>query len=487
MASSFGKYKLVAKKGEGTFSEVIKAQSMRSGQYVAIKCMKTTFESLEQVNSLREIQALRRLNPHPNIIELLDVLFDRSSGRLALVFELCDMNIYELIRGRKKYLANDLIKVYMYQLVKAIAYMHRQNIFHRDIKPENVLVMGERLKLADFGSCRGIYSKPPFTEYISTRWYRAPESLLTNGYYDYKMDLWGVGCVMFEIISLFPLFPGTNELDQIEKVHTIMGTPAKEVMSKFKRHSSHIKNFNFPHHSGTGIHRLIPHASKDCVALIGKLLVYDPDGRITASQALRHPYFYEFREKIAAEAREKAASTLSPSSKYDRLKLNKMHSIYNKRYGGKSHDAKSHSELERHGNTLPGMKDRSKEKKSEKRAARHKAKSYHEGAEKRTLPLILHNTLGKSKQVSDRIRNPSLGPSPSYHRHSDHNHHHNNGYHHHYQHRHRNNHRHNHHQNLPKFPKFTSPISLSKNAKKKRKSKAKLASILMSIHKGKGR
>lgn len=78
---------------------------------------------------------------------------------------------------------------------------------------ENILLIGETVKLADFGSCRGIYSKAPFTEYISTRWYRAPECLLTDGYYGYKMDIWGVGCVFFEMLSLFPLFPGNNELD----------------------------------------------------------------------------------------------------------------------------------------------------------------------------------------------------------------------------------------------------------------------------------
>lgn len=97
---------------------------------------------------------------------------------------------------------------------------------------------------------KGIYTKPPYTEYISTRWYRAPECLLTNGFYDSKMDIWGIGCVFFEVVSLFPLFPGTNELDQIQKVHSILGTPSPKILASFKKHSSHISNFNFPYKEG---------------------------------------------------------------------------------------------------------------------------------------------------------------------------------------------------------------------------------------------
>ena len=205
--ASFLLFRLVSKKGEGTFSEVLKAQNLKNGKYMAIKCMKNHFDSLEQVNNLREIQALRRLSPNPGIITLYEVLYDQPTGRLALVFELMDMNIYELIRGRRHYLPEQHVKKYMYQLVKSMDHMHRNGIFHRDVKPENILISSDVLKLADFGSCRGIYSKQPYTEYISTRWYRAPECLLTDGYYGYKMDMWGVGCVMFEIIALYPLFP----------------------------------------------------------------------------------------------------------------------------------------------------------------------------------------------------------------------------------------------------------------------------------------
>ncbi|XP_069853649.1 MAPK/MAK/MRK overlapping kinase isoform X4 [Dipodomys merriami] len=233
--SSNPDYKAIGKIGEGTFSEVMKMQSLRDGNYYACKQMKQHFDSIDQVNSLREIQALRRLNPHPNILTLYEVVFDRKSGSLALICELMDMNIYELIRGRRHPLSERRIMHYMYQLCKSLDHMHRNGIFHRDVKPENILIKQDVLKLGDFGSCRSVYSKQPYTEYISTRWYRAPECLLTDGFYTYKMDLWSAGCVFYEIASLQPLFPGDNELDQISKIHDVIGTPAQRTLTKFKQ------------------------------------------------------------------------------------------------------------------------------------------------------------------------------------------------------------------------------------------------------------
>lgn len=287
------KYKLLSKKGEGTFSEVLKSQSIKTGRYVAIKCMKNRFESIDQVNNLREIQALRRLQGHANIITLHEVLYDEPTGRLALVFELMDMNLYELIRGRRHYVAEEKIRTFMRSLLRALDHMHRNGIFHRDVKPENLLLQEDTLKLADLGSCRGIYSRPPYTEYISTRWYRAPECLLTDGFYSYKMDLFAAGCVWFEVMALFPLFPGQNEMDQLQKIHGILGTPNEQILTKFKLNS----DVAFPDKKGTGIDHLIPHASLDVLSVLKKLLRYDPEERITARHGLLSPYFEETPER----------------------------------------------------------------------------------------------------------------------------------------------------------------------------------------------
>uniref|UniRef100_A0A2K6TSY6 MOK protein kinase n=1 Tax=Saimiri boliviensis boliviensis TaxID=39432 RepID=A0A2K6TSY6_SAIBB len=275
-------YKAIGKIGEGTFSEVMKMQSLRDGNCYACKQMKQRFES------------------------------DRKSGSLALICELMDMNIYELIRGRRYPLSEKKIMHYMYQLCKSLDHIHRNGIFHRDVKPENILIKQDVLKLADFGSCRSVYSKQPYTEYISTRWYRAPECLLTDGFYTYKMDLWSAGCVFYEIASLQPLFPGANELDQISKIHDVIGTPAQKTLTKFKQ--SRAMNFDFPFKKGSGIPLLTTNLSPQCLSLLHAMVAYDPDERIAAHQALQHPYFQEQRktEKRALGSHRKVCFSEHP-------------------------------------------------------------------------------------------------------------------------------------------------------------------------------
>ncbi|XP_028293432.1 MAPK/MAK/MRK overlapping kinase isoform X2 [Gouania willdenowi] len=302
-------YKTIKKIGEGTFSEVVKTQSLTDGKFYACKTMKQTINSVEQANNLREVQAMKRLSPHANIVQLHELIFDKETGTVSLICELMEMNIYEFIQGRQTPLPDSTVKQYMYQLCKSLQHLHSCGIFHRDVKPENILIKQNVLKLADFGSCRSVYSKPPHTEYISTRWYRAPECLLTDGYYSLKMDIWSAGCVFFEIMSLNPLFPGVNELDQISKIHDVLGTPDQSLLLKFKQ--SRAMHFNFPPRKGNGISRLIPHCSAPALSLLYQMLAYDPDERISAETALRHTFFREIRmAEKKAESLPRVSRTL---------------------------------------------------------------------------------------------------------------------------------------------------------------------------------
>ena len=214
-----------------------------------------------------------------------------------------EKNLYEAIEGRKKYLPEKKAKFWIYQTLKALEFMHKNGIFHRDIKPENILLLKNKVKLADLGSCKGMYSKPPFTEYISTRWYRSPECLLTDGYYNYKMDIWGLGCVFYEILTLEPLFPGDDEIDQVNKINYIMGSPSEELFEKFVKNSAHRSEFNFEYQKGVGIYKYLSHVSRDIVDLINKMLIYDPDLRPTARECLNHDCFKEFVEQDLKKAK----------------------------------------------------------------------------------------------------------------------------------------------------------------------------------------
>lgn len=224
------------------------------------------------------------------------MISDQKHGVLALNFELMDCNLYELISRKGMVISEAKAKHYFFQIMKGVEYMHSKGIFHRDIKPENILIKDQTIKLADFGSCRGIHSKQPYTEYIATRWYRSPECLLCDGIYTYKMDIWGSGCVLFEILTKSPLFPGSNELDQLHRIHAILGTPSQKVLKKMIGSRSSGQEYNFPPSKGTGLLCLLPKFSEECRKLLDDLLTYDPDSRITAREALESTFFKEYND-----------------------------------------------------------------------------------------------------------------------------------------------------------------------------------------------
>ncbi|KAM4706386.1 serine/threonine-protein kinase MAK [Rhinophrynus dorsalis] len=283
------RYTTMKQLGDGTYGSVIMGKSNESGELVAIKRMKKKFYSWEECMNLREVKSLKKLN-HANVVKLKEVI--RENDQLYFVFEYMKENLYQLMKEREhKMFTENEIRNIMFQVLSGLAFVHKHGFFHRDMKPENLLCMGpELVKIADFGLVRELRSQPPYTDYVSTRWYRAPEVLLRSSVYSSPIDIWAVGSIMAELYTLRPLFPGTSEVDEIFKICQVLGTPKKNDWPEGYQLASSM-NFRFPQCVPINLKTLIPNASEDALTLMRDMLQWDPKKRPTASQALRYPYF----------------------------------------------------------------------------------------------------------------------------------------------------------------------------------------------------
>ncbi|XP_003375464.1 serine/threonine-protein kinase MAK, partial [Trichinella spiralis] len=184
------------------------------------------------------------------------------------------------------------------QILNGLAYIHKHGFFHRDMKPENVLCIGpELVKIADFGLAREVRSMPPYTDYVSTRWYRAPEVLLRCRNYSSPIDLWAVGCIMAELFLLRPLFPGSSEIDEIFKICAIIGTPSREEWPEGYQLAS-MMNFRFPQCVPIPLETIIINAKSSAIVLLKQLLFWNPQRRPTAVQALKSQYFASVERNV---------------------------------------------------------------------------------------------------------------------------------------------------------------------------------------------
>ncbi|XP_001652249.2 MAPK/MAK/MRK overlapping kinase [Aedes aegypti] len=289
-------YKVLDKIGEGSFSEVYRIKHKRTGFFYAAKKLNKVFVDSAEALQCSEIQVMKVLDYHPNVVSFVDILHDELNGSLTLIMELMDMSMYDYIKNRKRCLSEKRVKRFLFQIVSGLHHLHRNGIFHRDIKPENILIKiphklkeSELVQLADFGSICSVHQHPPYSAYISTRWYRSPECLLTSGYYGPKMDIWAIGCCFYEMLTLNPLFPGENELDQLHLIHEVVGSPSAAVLAKF-RHLNEL-NYEFPKRKPTGFRVLIPLLSHYGVDVLNRTLAYVPEARISTAKLLQHVYF----------------------------------------------------------------------------------------------------------------------------------------------------------------------------------------------------
>ncbi|KAM3141054.1 hypothetical protein pb186bvf_006855 [Paramecium bursaria] len=287
-------YKIIKKLGDGTYGQVFKGSNIQTGQIVAIKKFKKKYHSFEECLNLREVKALQKLKHH-NIIKLLEVF--KEKDELNLVFEFLDLDIYKAFIENKHSISEDRIRNIIRQVVEGLAYMHKNGYFHRDLKPENLLIHGDTVKICDFGLAREVRSRPPYTDYVATRWYRAPEILLKQPNYNTPVDIFALGCIMAELYNMEPLFNGTSELDQLFKICQVLGTPTtRDVLWPDVQKLASASNISFPQCQEQPLERVIPSCSKEALQLIKDMLKYDPLKRPSAKQILDYPYFQDHKD-----------------------------------------------------------------------------------------------------------------------------------------------------------------------------------------------
>ncbi|KAJ1028306.1 hypothetical protein NDA18_002971 [Ustilago nuda] len=313
---------------------------------VAIKKMKKPFPNWQECMKLKELKSLLTIPPHPNIIPLYDAFLMPTTKELHFVFECMEGNLYQLTKSRKgRPLAAGLVASIYEQIVLGLEHIHKHGYFHRDMKPENLLITTTGLadypnilpgappdkdvlvivKLADFGLARETLSKPPYTEYVSTRWYRAPEVLLRSRDYSNPVDMWALGTILAELVNLKPLFPGHTEVDQVLQICEILGDPSHSYGhdSRSRRNGggpwdkgirmARAVGFQFPICKPVKFSRLfsdrVPQSLIDCIE---DLLRYDPKARLTSKDCVEHEYMKNEAPRLRPPQARPVVSSTSP-------------------------------------------------------------------------------------------------------------------------------------------------------------------------------
>lgn len=287
------KYVPIKPIGRGAYGIVCSSVNRETNEKIAIKKIHNVFENrVDALRTLRELKLLRHLK-HDNIIGLKDVMMPvhKSFKDVYLVYELMDTDLHQIIKSSQE-LSNDHCQYFLFQLLRGLKYLHSANILHRDLKPGNLLVNANcDLKICDFGLARTSSGKGQFmTEYVVTRWYRAPELLLCCDNYGTSIDVWSVGCIFAELLGRKPIFPGTECLNQLKLIINVLGSQSEANLEFIDNPKARKYIKTLPYSPGAPFIRLFPKANPLAIDLLQKMLIFDPSKRISVTEALQHPY-----------------------------------------------------------------------------------------------------------------------------------------------------------------------------------------------------
>ena len=314
------RYEYIKQIGVGAYGVVISCYDKKTNRNVAIKKVGNAFEDLIDAKRIvREIKLLRFFK-HDNIVSLIDIQKPpKRTGfeDIYIITDLMETDLHRVIYSRQE-LTDDHIQYFIYQILRGVLYMHSANIIHRDLKPANILANKNcDLKICDLGLGRAeVYDydqkrpksttkpkkntktdesdseeDPELTEYVITRWYRAPEVILCPSHYAKAVDIWSVGCIFAELLGRQPLFPGDHYLDQIQKIIAVTGTPKMEDLNFIQKKDAKEFFLKLVKRTKLTWSSLFPNANPIALDLLEKMLTFNPKKRYTVDQCLSHPYF----------------------------------------------------------------------------------------------------------------------------------------------------------------------------------------------------
>ncbi|KAJ0989109.1 hypothetical protein J5N97_007465 [Dioscorea zingiberensis] len=314
--------------GKGSYGIVGAAIDTHTGERVAIKKINDVFEHVSDATRiLREIKLLRLLR-HPDIVEIKHIMLPPSRREfrdIYVVFELMESDLHQVIKANDD-LTPEHYQFFLYQLLRALKYIHTANVFHRDLKPKNILANADcKLKICDFGLARASFNDAPsaifWTDYVATRWYRAPElcgSFFSK--YTPAIDIWSIGCIFAEMLTGKPLFPGKNVVHQLDLMTDLLGTPSAESLARIRNEKARRYLSNMRKKQPVPFSQKFPNVDPLALRLLERLLAFDPKDRPSAEEALSDPYF----RGLANVEREPSTQPISKLEfEFERRKLTK--------------------------------------------------------------------------------------------------------------------------------------------------------------------